>query len=284
MTTGLPARDSNASDITVSCRIRASMPIEQGATYLKQLRDCERTGRIAGFKVQSWPEEVALSPDRPERAMIRGYESYRDWADQAGVIIEPPFATRTRRSIVTGAEIDVLVLPSVCLALYDDAGGLVGVYPHSDDEGTYTVEEAISRLRDGEVPVPRTGPVRVEGDETCPDCHGLLVPRGGLYGCPDCAWVGYVDPEGNFERVSPEWFGESVDVSVAPGASDEPDDGGNPNPGRDSDDEDDPATTDSFATGGASTGNDSSRKHENENENESEKENESDDEAPLRNH
>lgn len=239
----------------------AREPVE---ACVETLRDCEAEGLIDGFKVQSWPEEVAFSPERPERAMIRGVESYREWADRAGVDIEPPFATRTRKSIVTGAEIDILVLPSICLALYDDEGQLVGVYPHSDDEGTYTVEDAISRLRAGEMPLPRSGlSVRVDGEETCPDCHELLVKGRGLYVCPDCGWVGTLNPDGGYEPLPPQRSGGPADVSIAPGASEESEVGADDEPGVDPDAVANPENSgDSATTSSSSDGEDADESDE----------------------
>lgn len=211
--------DPVAEPITVSCRVRASTPVERTEALREQLRYCEAAGRIEGFKLHSWPREVVVSPDRPERAMIRGYGSYREWADRAGVTLEPAFATRTRTSIVTDEEIEVLVLPSACLALYDDGGYLVGVYPHSDAEATYTVADALARIRVGTVPVPLSGgTVRVGGDETCPDCHGLLGNWRELYVCPDCRWIGSVDADGTNAQVAVQRLDASDAGSAAPGA------------------------------------------------------------------
>lgn len=211
--------DPEAASITVSCRVGGSMPVEETAGYLEELRDCEAAGRIEGFKLHRWPREVVVSGDGAERAMIRGYGSYREWADRAGVSLEPAFTTRTRTSIVTDDEIEVLVLPSTCLALYDDEGYLVGVYPHADAEGIYTVADALARVRVGTVPVPRSGgPVRVAGEEPCPECQGLPVYWRGVYLCPDCRWIGSVAADGSYQQVAVRQSGGADAVTVAPGA------------------------------------------------------------------
>lgn len=215
----VPEPDPDAASIAASLRVRASTPVERAEALREQLRDCEAAGRIGSFKLHSWPREVVVSADRPERAMVRGYESYRVWAGRAGVTLEPAFATRTRRSIVTGEEIEVLVLPETALALYDDGGDLVGVYPHSDAGATYTVADALARVRVGTVPVPLSGrTVRVEGAETCPDCHGLLGNWRELYVCPGCRWIGSVDADGAYEQVTVQRPDPSDAGSAAPGA------------------------------------------------------------------
>lgn len=221
-----PSAVAGLDGVRVSFRVRSVMPMERVDAYEQVLRACETAGHIDGYKLQGWPPEVAVAPGGPERALIRGYDSYREWADRAGVRLEPAFTTRTRSSIVTGDEIEVLVLPALCLALYDDAGALVGVYPHTDAEGTYTVADALTRLRTGTIPGPRSGAlVRVDGDETCPDCHSLLGYERGLSVCPDCAWLGSLDADGTYVRIPiPEPEGTVADAG-APGTA-----------GRDSDD------------------------------------------------
>lgn len=204
-------------DLTVSCHVRAPMLMEPVDDHVEALRSCESDGRVDGVVLRSWPDEVTLPPGDPDRDVHERFESFRTWADRAGVDVQPPFETRTRKSLVTGAETDLLVLPLICLALYDDAGGIVGVYPHSADGETYTVEDAIARLRAGEVPVPLSAtPTRVVRDDVCPECTGLLVEGDGLYVCPDCAWTGAAtdDRDGSPRPVR---AGPAVDVSVAPG-------------------------------------------------------------------
>lgn len=220
MTASPPAVVGDVDAVTVSFRVRSETSLDRIDAYERILRDCETAGHIDGYKLQGWPTEVTVSPDRPERALIRGYDSYRRWAARAGVSLEPAFSSRTRSSIITGDEIEVLVLPALCLALYDDEGALIGVYPHTDAEATSTVADALARLRAGTIPGPRSGGlVRVDGDETCPDCHSLLVFKRGLSVCPDCTWIGSLDADGNYRRIPiPE--PEGAAGSGVPGSAD----------------------------------------------------------------
>lgn len=229
------AVELDSGDLTVSCHVRAPMLLEPVDAHVETLQASAADGQIDELVLRSWPEQVTRSPESPERDVLERFESFRSWADSAGVEVQPPFETRTRKSMVSGAETDLLVLPLICVALYDEAGGLVGVYPHSADGETYTVEDAIARLRTGEVPVPLSAtPTRVERGDLCPECKGLLVNGQGVYSCPDCAWIGTVGPSGAYEGLPPTRAGEAVKVSVAPGA--EPDTDDDPATSQDADD------------------------------------------------
>lgn len=213
------AAELEAGDLTVSCHVRAPMLLEPVDAHVETLRRCAAEGAIDELVLRSWPDQVRRSPESPEQDAIERFEAFSAWADRASVDVQPPFETRTRTSMVSGAETDLLVLPLCCLALYDEAGGLVGVYPHSADGETRTVEDAIASLQSGAVPVPLSAaPARVERGDLCPECAGLLVNGQGLYSCPDCAWVGTADADGGFEPLPPIRAGGPVAVSVAPGA------------------------------------------------------------------
>lgn len=213
------AAELDAGDLTVSCHVRAPMLLEPVDAHVETLRRCAAEGRVDELVLRSWPDQVRRSPGSPERDVLERFEAFSSWADRAGVNVKPPFETRTRTSMVSGAETDLLVLPLICVALYDEAGGLVGVYPHSADGETCTVEDAIASLRAGAVPVPLSAsPTRVERGDLCPECKGLLANGQGVYSCPDCAWVGTADADGGFDVLPPIRAGGSVAVSVAPGA------------------------------------------------------------------
>lgn len=233
------AEELEAGDLTVSCHVRVPMLLEPVDAHVETLRACAAAGGIDELVLRSWPDQVRRSPESPEQDVLERFEAFRSWADRAGVDVEPPFETRTRTSMVSGSETDLLVLPLICVALYDEAGGLVGVYPHSADGETCTVEDAIDSLQVGEVPVPLSGsPTRVERGDLCPECKGLLVNGQGVYSCPDCAWVGTAGADGGFEAFPPVRAGGPVEVSVAPGSgSDADDDSGREAAGSITDDE-----------------------------------------------
>ncbi len=98
----------------------------------------QSAGDIADFEVETWPEEIALSEHTRHSRVVETYERFRTWADAAGVSITPPFDRRTVTSLVGRSE-EVLTLPVLCLAVYDD--GLCGVYPCSVGTETWTVTD-----------------------------------------------------------------------------------------------------------------------------------------------
>jgi hypothetical protein len=96
-------------------------------------------GTVSDYTVRTWPDEVALSEHTRHSRVVETYRQFRDWADDAGASITPPFDRRTVTSLVGRTE-EVLTLPVICLAVYDD-DGLCGVYPCDDDEETWTVTD-----------------------------------------------------------------------------------------------------------------------------------------------
>lgn len=113
------------------------------AHVIDRLGALESEGRIDDVEVQTWPRRVTVS-DHDEQIMST-FEAFRGWADGRDVTIRPPFEVTTYRCGFTGEEYEVLVTPSVCLAVYRD-DELVGVYPHETDSGVKTVRDALSAL------------------------------------------------------------------------------------------------------------------------------------------
>jgi hypothetical protein len=202
------------SDVTVACYVRAPMLLEPVDAHVETLRACETENVLGGLLLRSWPEKVSLADGLPDREVLERFEEFEGWADRRGVSVRPPFEVRERTSSATGEFSERLVTPLIALALYDE-GLLVGVYPHSADGETYTVEDAIARLRTGDLPTPLSGaaerPARIRD---CPSCDGPLVNGQGLFACPGCGWAGTVGADGRYEELD-----EAVDDAVERPAS-----------------------------------------------------------------
>jgi hypothetical protein len=95
-------------------------------------------GALDAYEVETWPDEIALSEHTRHDRVVETYEQFRAWADDTGVSITPPFDRRTVTSLIGRTE-EVLTLPVMCLAVYDD--GLRGVYPCNDGGETWTVTD-----------------------------------------------------------------------------------------------------------------------------------------------
>lgn len=102
----------------------------------------EEGDSVDSVDVSVWSPEVPVIDESPA---VEAYRRFSDWADRQGVAVEPPFERRQRRSRILGETGEVIVTPSVCLAVYlDDT--LLAVFPHTDDGGTVTVEDGLREL------------------------------------------------------------------------------------------------------------------------------------------
>lgn len=105
---------------------------------IDRLSSIRSDGVIDDFTVETWPDEVAISEHTEHARVIEVYKEYLFWADEHDLSITPPFERRTASSLVGGEE-DVLTVPIMCLAVYDDC--LRGVYPCSDKNRTWSVTD-----------------------------------------------------------------------------------------------------------------------------------------------
>lgn len=183
-------------EITLVCHVRAPLVADPVESRVETLRSLEDGPLVDTVVVRSWPDTVRLDDEGDHETLAR-YERFRSWANRSGVSIRPPFETRTRSSIVEEEGIDVLDTPTLCLAIYREER-LVGVFPHSADGETYTVEEAVETFQDGELPHPlgSVEAIPTAASRRCPDCDGSLVNGQGVFICPDCSWVGAAAPDG----------------------------------------------------------------------------------------
>ncbi|ELZ16694.1 hypothetical protein C477_15000 [Haloterrigena salina JCM 13891] len=194
--------DTQPTEITAVCHVRAPLLLEPVDRQVETLRACESEGAVDDLLLRSWPKEVTLTDDTPYQEALESVERFEGWADRRGVSIRPPFRERTATNQISGETTDVLIMPMLCLELYAD-DKLVGVFPHTDENAdeTYTTDEAIAALRTGELPTPLGG----ESEETaaadsgtgdCPDCGASLIDGQGLFACHECGWLGTVTETG----------------------------------------------------------------------------------------
>lgn len=189
------------SELTAVCYVRAPLLLEPVDRQVETLRACESEGSVDTMLLRSWPDKVTVSQGSSDREVLRVVDRFEEWADERGVTVRPPFKRRTVSSPVTDETKEVLVTPLICLALYHDER-LIGVFPHSAGDETYTTTEAIAELRTDEIPTPlgESTVGEVAGSNRCPDCDGFLVDGQGLFTCLDCEWVGVLTGDG---RLAP---------------------------------------------------------------------------------
>lgn len=196
--------ETELREVTIGCYLRAPMLLEPVDAHVETLRACERDGTVGDLLVRSWPETVSLEASTQDGAVLDRFREFEAWAARSGVSVRPPFEIRERTSSVTGEYSERLVTPLLAVALYDGRE-LVGVYPHTADGETYTVEDAIATIRTGVVPTPLksgTAPVVADRPDDCPSCGGNLVNGQGLFSCSRCAWVGTARGDGRYVSLS----------------------------------------------------------------------------------
>lgn len=196
---------STPTERTVVCYVRAPLLLEPIDSQVETLQACEAEGMIDTAILRSWPDEVTLGDPAPHHETIEVFERFDRWANHHGVSIRPPFDVRTMTSLVTDDTKEVLVTPVICLAVYRDEQ-LIGVYPHSTDDETYTVTEALAALRTGELqPSLERSPTHdAPRATTCPECGDALIDGQGIFACGECGWAGTLTAEGDHVPLSHE--------------------------------------------------------------------------------
>ncbi|MGB9953388.1 HTH domain-containing protein [Haloarcula marismortui] len=123
-----------------------------------ELRELVCRGVLTEVETVEWAKRVPLqgSGDGPERPL---YNEFAEWAREAGVCLAPFFDTRLCYSSTTGEKRRELVMPAVCLAVYE-GGDLVQVAPFADAGRAESVEECIAEL-DETGTLPDTGSTTV---------------------------------------------------------------------------------------------------------------------------
>lgn len=97
-----------------------------------RLAALESAGAIAGYDVATWPKRVPCD-GTADPAVRDRYLAFATWAAEGDVRLTPFFGTRECYSMATGDRGDWVVLPALCLAVYE-GDRLTSVYPHADGD------------------------------------------------------------------------------------------------------------------------------------------------------
>lgn len=117
----------------------------------RELQELACRGVLDAAETVEWEKRVPLqgADDGTERTL---YNEFSAWAREAGVCLAPFFDTRLCYSTSTGEKRRELVLPALCLAIYED-DDLVQVAPFADAGRAESVEECLEELaQNGSVP------------------------------------------------------------------------------------------------------------------------------------
>ncbi|GGM43792.1 HTH domain-containing protein [Haloarcula argentinensis] len=113
-------------------------------TAIDRFTELAATGVVDEFDIQTWPEEIPVSQRSEHGEVLETVDQYEQWATERGLSLRPPFETRTS-SLLVGGSTEVLRLPMIAVAVYAD-DDLVGVYPCTDGETTWSVTDCIDAL------------------------------------------------------------------------------------------------------------------------------------------
>jgi len=190
-----------SSELVVRCHVRASVAAEPPDETIKRLRTHEASGRIERMHVEVWPEKIRLPERTSHDRIVDTYRLFERWAEEEGVDLEPAFTSRSCESVFSNSSWEELILPVICLAAYRN-GTIVGIYPHSSDEKTVTVRDALAGIESGKLPTPDGGGRSATPTPgRCPDCRGGMVNGQGLYVCPDCDWHGIATSNRSYRSI-----------------------------------------------------------------------------------
>lgn len=115
-----------------------------------RLTELSAGGAIASFDVATWPKRVPCGGDADPEVRDR-YLAFEAWAGERDVRLTPFFGARECYSMATGDRGNWVVLPALCLAVYEDES-LRAVYPHTDGD---TYRSVLSGLRSLETDADR---------------------------------------------------------------------------------------------------------------------------------
>jgi hypothetical protein len=134
--------------------IRADLPTpseRRQAAVESRLQQLRCAGAVDDYETTVWDKRVPVADaDCPERSR---YEEFRDWATDAGATLSPFFDTRLCYSWTTGEKRTELVMPALCLALYED-DTLVQVAPFARGGTPHSIESCLDDLEAGREPMP----------------------------------------------------------------------------------------------------------------------------------
>ena len=134
------------TDVAVEFHARSELPppAQQRATQvLEELTVLLGEGALDELDRSTWPARVPVADPPPE--LRDAYLAYEQLAEERGHRLTPFFQTRECYTPEYGGWTDWLVLPAMCLAVYEDVE-LTAVYPHTDGEETYTVQDGLDLL------------------------------------------------------------------------------------------------------------------------------------------
>ena len=137
---------------------------------IDRTRALEASGQVERCSVATWDKQVVLGDGKSGRSdrgreTLEKIEAFESWAAGRNASLYPFFEERTRGSLLTDGAETVVVLPVLCLTIYEGER-LEAVFPRMVDDVSYTVQEGLGALEaDDGVSGPPLG-LGIEGGES----------------------------------------------------------------------------------------------------------------------
>lgn len=138
------------TDVRVALRFRTLVP--QGISpvhseVIERLQAFSDEGAISELDIDVWGGSmgIAVPADRDPLRTRETVAEFEQWAQQQDCTLRPAFGRRSTDSRDDGEDEQTLVLPLLCLAIYDDES-LHAVYPHTDGEDVNTIHDGLTAL------------------------------------------------------------------------------------------------------------------------------------------
>lgn len=137
---------SHDPPLALDCYVRGGTTPVSTRALVERMRNLE-TGPVRDVDVHAWPPAISLSGSPNERE-LDVYETFAEWATDREVSLRPAFGIRDVTSLITGESTRELVTPVLSVGVYTSRE-LAGVFPHTTEAGTYTVEGLVNGLERG---------------------------------------------------------------------------------------------------------------------------------------
>lgn len=119
---------------------------------ISRLHDEVERGTIAAVDINVWghrircpPEGETAESDWTANDIWATYRAFETWAASNGYSLSPAFRRHQQQTLVSTESCEVIELPLVCLAVYDERE-LAAVFPCSTDQRTWSVGEGLDWL------------------------------------------------------------------------------------------------------------------------------------------
>jgi len=149
----------DTESLTVDVYLRAHTPIIGPREHaIETVEELVERGIVADYEVHTWPSAVDLTVPSEVTGQ---YREFAEWAERAGVTLEPAFSHRVEDNAITGEHNEMLVTPLVCTVVRR-GGDIVAVLPCCRGESDHvtvlsylsSLGEDIDHFGEGKLPAP----------------------------------------------------------------------------------------------------------------------------------